>query len=327
MGSDLNSTMEFYINSVAILVVASLGLLGNTLSILLFSFRKLQMNPTFTGLLVWLAVIDSLFLGCVVAVFCLPSLSPTYRAWVFPHLLPSLLPVTSIVLTASVYSVVALALERLLHLTRPQWSNRGAFFGYILPVLVFSTCYNFPKFFEFSTQLSSRPDGMPVAQATDFRKNADYSLYVLGINCVVMGLLPFSLLIGLNLVISRNISKTFNNVEAREGAMRALLTSIVLVQLVCHAPRTGLNIFEICMALRGEAVELSQTWVVDVSHLLLVTSSSCNVLIYVVQDLRFRDFLLTDLRRVLLVYRGQDRPVPAPEPLLGIPSDSENSVK
>ena len=73
------------------------------------------------------------------------------------------------VLSASVYTVVCLSLERLLHLCRPHWSNKvintislpphyhhhhdfqGAFIGYILPVLVFSTCYNFPKFLEFTT--------------------------------------------------------------------------------------------------------------------------------------------------------------------------------
>ena len=62
MTSDLNSSLEFYINGVAILVVASLGLLGNVLSIFLFSCRKMKMNPTFTSLLCWLAVLDSLFL-------------------------------------------------------------------------------------------------------------------------------------------------------------------------------------------------------------------------------------------------------------------------
>merc|ERR1719391_1820491 len=96
---------------------------------------------------------------------------------VLPLLLPSLLPVTSIMLTASVYTVVCLSLERLLHLCRPNWSNKGAFIGYVLPVLVFSTCYNFPKFLEFTT--IHRHIGPPIARATDFRKNSDYSLYVL----------------------------------------------------------------------------------------------------------------------------------------------------
>ena len=48
-------------------------------------------------------------------------------------------------------------------------------------------------------------------EATEFRRNTDYSLYVLTINCVVMGLLPFSLLIGMNLSIARY----FNHDSAR----------------------------------------------------------------------------------------------------------------
>ena len=37
--SELDSQLEFYINGVAILVIASLGILGNILSLLLFTFR------------------------------------------------------------------------------------------------------------------------------------------------------------------------------------------------------------------------------------------------------------------------------------------------
>ena len=37
--SELDLQLEFYINGVAILIVASLGILGNVLSLLLFKFR------------------------------------------------------------------------------------------------------------------------------------------------------------------------------------------------------------------------------------------------------------------------------------------------
>ena len=83
--------------------------------------------------------------------------------------------------------------------------------------------------------------------------------------------------------------------------MRALLFSIVGAQLVCHAPRTGLNIFEmskvtltncICYdsnsnemikALSTSPISLGQPWLIDLSHLLLVISASCNVVIYTAQ--------------------------------------------
>jgi len=323
--SEVDLQLEFYINGVAILVIASLGVLGNILSLLLFTFRRLKMNPTFTGLLVWLAILDSLFLVCVVAMFSLPSLSLSYKTWVLPLLLPSLLPVTSIMLTASVYTVVCLSLERLLHLCRPHWSNKGAFIGYILPVLVFSTCYNFPKFLEFTT--IHHHLGPPIARATDFRKNTDYSLYVLSINCLMMGLLPFSLLIGINIFILRHLATSSSPTDRREGAMRALLFSIVGAQLVCHAPRTGLNIFEMSKALSTSPISLGQPWLIDLSHLLLVISASCNVVIYTAQDVRFRNLLVSDLKRLLLLYRKKTDRIPSTEEPLSLASLSGSSSR
>ena len=56
--------------------------------------------------------------------FSLPSLSPLYKERIFPLILPSLLPLTSVTLSGSVYCVIALALERYLHLSRPHVSNK-----------------------------------------------------------------------------------------------------------------------------------------------------------------------------------------------------------
>ena len=81
--------------------------------------------------------------------------------------------------------------------------------------------------------------------------------------------------------------------------MKGLLLAIVVIQLVCHAPRTGLNIYEMVMvrknriirlilfflvqAFQGYPVYLDEPWLIDVSHLLLVVAASCNVVIVAVQ--------------------------------------------
>ena len=66
----------------------------------------------------------------------------------------------------SLYCVIALSVERYFSISNSAQQDKvitedyynlkkeifqGSFFGYILPVIVFSTCFNFPKFFEFST--------------------------------------------------------------------------------------------------------------------------------------------------------------------------------
>merc|ERR1711971_818205 len=238
--------VEFYLKGVATITVATFGILGNLISIRVASVGSLGWNPTFARLLIWLALLDSLFLVCVILLFGLPTVSTEFSNKILPVLFPSLLPVASIMLTASVYTVVCISIERLLHLRRPQWSDKGALMGYILPVLAFSTFYNFPKFFEFTTIYPQNGPAYP--EATEFRRNSDYSLYVLTINCVVMGLLPFSLLIGINLSIARYFNRKSAGTDMRESSMKGLLLAIVVVQLVCHAPRTGLNIYEMVMA-------------------------------------------------------------------------------
>ena len=56
------TSFEFWILGVAISVVSLAGVLGNIICILMFQYKQLNMNQTFTSLLKWLAVIDSIFL-------------------------------------------------------------------------------------------------------------------------------------------------------------------------------------------------------------------------------------------------------------------------
>ena len=123
--------------------------------------------------------------------------------------------------------------------------------------------------------------------------------------------------------------------------MSASLYGIVLVQLISHGPRTALNIYEIFLvntfeiksirywpkvsqAISSSSIPLSFSCVVDLSHLLLAISSSCNVLIYSVQVTiftlllmikicsffqykQFRSLLLNQIRSSVLGYKERQR--------------------
>ena len=73
------SVLEFYINGCALLAISIFGIIGkviwtgakivdklsspgNTISILLLRRKKSRLNPTFSNLIIWLAVLDSIFL-------------------------------------------------------------------------------------------------------------------------------------------------------------------------------------------------------------------------------------------------------------------------
>ena len=60
--SEINSGFEFWIVGVMITVVSMVGIIGNTICILMFHYKRLNINQTFASLLKWLAVIDSVFL-------------------------------------------------------------------------------------------------------------------------------------------------------------------------------------------------------------------------------------------------------------------------
>jgi len=299
----INSTVEFWIVGVLITTLSIVGILGNIFSILVLRKGYLSnFSETFVYLVRWLAFIDSLFLVTCLLLFCIPVLSHHYKTWIFPYILPSCLPISSICFTASLYCLVALSFERYFAITNSSQVNKGSFFGYILPVLTFSICFNFPKFFEYSTKIS-RNNRPPQVYATEFRESSDYTYYILGSGLFFLGILPFAILIFLNLKIIEGIKK---NTAAQKLSMNLFLFGLVGVQLISNTPRNILNVSEICLHWLGSDMTGFQefSWVVDLSHLLLALSASSNVLVFSIQDRTFRTSITEELESAISLYRN-----------------------
>ena len=77
--SELNSSVEFWLVGVMISVVSLIGFIGNIICILMFKYKRLNINKTFAFLLSWLAVIDSFFL---VSILC-----QTFYCFLSSHIL------------------------------------------------------------------------------------------------------------------------------------------------------------------------------------------------------------------------------------------------
>ena len=60
--SEVNSRFEFWVVGVMITAVSMSGIVGNIICIVMFQYKRLNINQTFSSLLKWLAVIDSVFL-------------------------------------------------------------------------------------------------------------------------------------------------------------------------------------------------------------------------------------------------------------------------
>ena len=65
-----------------------------------------------------------------------------------------------------------------------------------------------------------------------------------------------------------------NTSPRREKSMKGLLLAIVVVQLVCHAPRTGLNIYEMVMVRKNRITWMSFVFLVPLCRLFKATQST-----------------------------------------------------
>ncbi len=175
-------------------LVGTVGFLANALAVPVLCSR--EMNSIFNRLLVFLSLWDNLYIVCSVleGVRKHTAFSQAHE-YAFGSFLYQL---HNFVLCCSIYTTLALALERYRAVWRPvEYHNKckGAnpwrrVAGYVVPVCVFSAVFNIPKFLEveFVVKTHLRNDSITdevvevnrtVASPTDLRLNDTYViLYV-----------------------------------------------------------------------------------------------------------------------------------------------------
>ncbi|XP_023337723.1 FMRFamide receptor [Eurytemora carolleeae] len=304
----IKNSLSLCLEGVLLPILALFGIVGNILCLFVFNQKKVELKPSFSNILKCLSVFDILFLVGMVLLYTVPRASSTYRTNIEPVILPVLLPLTQVTLTGSVYSVVAVAVERYYTICRPfKYNMMGECKGlpYIMIIIIFSFVYNINKFFELTTisklvETEAGNHSVYVNEMTPLRKNATYTTVYILYNTCGMGILPIFLLTFLNNRIVRDMkqaTRIHNNIsksQRRDGAMSALLTGIVVVLVICHSPKTIINMLESYQTLVYGDFQSPPGWgnlVIKVSHLLLTFSSAANILIYSYKDFRFRTIL------------------------------------
>lgn len=120
----MSSTVEFFIEGIFMSSLGLFGIFGNLISIKVLSSTELDMLPTFRHLLKMLAAFDATFLIFTLSLFCISSWSETYNEMVRPWLTPYWLPVIQIALTGSVWTTMAVSVERYLTVCLSYRSNK-----------------------------------------------------------------------------------------------------------------------------------------------------------------------------------------------------------
>ena len=274
---------SWWLSGIGTLSIASLGIIFNSMVIYVLCDKRM-ISSFFNRLLVFLAIVDNLFLANSICVAVMEQLSGAGSAFantIFVHLL---YPTRNMLMCASIYMTIGLACERFnstsnpyLHRARQHMNACYRLSVYILPVISFSMVYNIPKFFDLKvisidsdcTNTTVIENGTFVSHCnsteyhrvpTQMRKNDHYILWYINIsNLVVTAIIPLLLLSYFNLNIYRSlkerqvrksvmVSQQNSNVvkdrNKKEVRQTFVLFAIVVLFLICHALRVILNVEE-----------------------------------------------------------------------------------
>ena len=278
------------------------------------------MMASIRHLLKMLAGFDATFLVFTLTLFCISSWSDYYNDYFRPWLTPYMLPVIQIALTGSVWTTVAVSVERYLTVCLNYRSDKIHLF-YTAPILMVSFVFNVPRFFELRTVVEphnvTRFDEItnetiitdviekPIVMPTDFRKDPGYSRdYVLIANSLGVVFIPIITLVVLNSLIFRTITKAtqrhnaISSNQRRDYSVAMMLILIVVVFVICHSIRTIINTFECIQFSLYRELKYWPFWIkilVHVNHFALVVNSSINILIYCCKDEKFFNVLLVTI--------------------------------
>lgn len=133
------------------------GLFGNSVAVYLISKKKLDLQPYLRKLMIALSTYDSLFLISAFFLISLPMLSPSYDYNLKNLLTPLILtPLCQISLTGSVYTILAINMERYISVCHPHAPSRNRPSIYIatfLFLILFPFVYNLGRFFELKSHV------------------------------------------------------------------------------------------------------------------------------------------------------------------------------
>lgn len=218
MESSTTELYRFVTNGIFLNVIGFFGILGNIISMIILS--RPQMRSSINYLLIGLARIDIALIVTSILLFGLTGIYPytgsmfTYYFYVYPHIVPVVYPLASMVQTASVYLTLTVSLERFVAVCHPLRARSLCTCGraklYVIGIMVFSVIYNLPKFFEASIQAEWYPeDNVTVycVTPTQLRQNDVYvNIYIHWCYLIFIYLLPFISLAVLNACIYRQVS-------------------------------------------------------------------------------------------------------------------------
>ena len=292
-------------------VLTLVGAVGNGLSLRIFLHRANRRNAV-NILLAGLAVFDIAMLVCSTAVFFPLSL---YNFLSFPsgpsnHVLQNISPVLAYVCkyiyplamvaqTGSIWTLVVITLERFMAVCFPflakDFCSTGRTKLFLAGVVLFAFLYNSCRFFEYSIAFITIEEQVLAVPVEALRRNSTYhSLYIIWAYFLIMFTLPMAAVSILTFFIlsairaARLSRRKMSAQEDRENSTTQMLLVVQFIFLFTQLLPLVLAIIEIDVSKTGVRKSGWFFFLTDLSNFLVEFNSSCNFLIYLRYNARFR---------------------------------------
>ncbi len=289
-------TLEFWIEAVLTNIVVILGLIGNSLTIIILTRRAMRSstNVYLTALAIWDAVVlicTALLIGWVRFGISF------YNNYVHAYIVCYVYPVALIAQTATIWLTVSFTVERFIAVSYPLKAARMCTLKrakiVILGVSIGATLYNIPRWFEYRPDLSS-PTKVDIGPGPLQSKTIYTQVYFSWLYVPIMCIIPLATLSVLNTCLvlavrrSQKHRKEMNVRQSRENNVTIMLAAVVIVFIVCQVPALVYNLAFAIDKHYVERVSFGYQVLSIIRNLLVTFNSSINFLLYCALGQKFR---------------------------------------
>ncbi|CAL1526988.1 unnamed protein product [Lymnaea stagnalis] len=294
------SEFNFYLNGVSTSAVIALGVVGNTMAMIVLTRRTMHTstNVFLTALAIW----DTMVLLVCLLLISLYELSDPFQKHVFPYIVVYAYPAGLAAQTATVWLTVSFTVERYIAVCHPLRAASMCTIQrarmVVMVISAVSILYNVPRWFEYTVAVVEESDGSNstciIPTQTQLARDSIYhKIYFGWLYFLVMCFIPLCSLAILNsfLIVAVRRSKQqrrdMNVRQSRENNVTIMLVSVVMVFIVCQVPAL---IYNMAYAIDMHKVTVSLGWSIlsNFRNILVTLNSAINFILYCALGQKFR---------------------------------------